>query len=325
VISVGNLTVGGTGKSVVVPFIISLLGQKSGAIVLRGYCGTNEATGHSLLVGDGKICMTSVRCSGDEAYFLAQSTSVRVVVNADKRKALHFLELWMKERGNSITYVVLDDGYQTRRVHKDIDIVLLDARAPFGNGHCLPAGPLRETDLSRADFIIMTHSRSISREDRVAIEQTLSLKCGRLFSKTRLFWGYHHITGVFNHVKKKQARKWVSEKTFHIFAGVGSFDGVLQSAREYGVNIRGTQEFEDHHTYTLNEVLALIRTTQKTLDVLLTTEKDWVKIQMLLRRHKKEHFCDLFFILHVKFSFLSTSQRNRFNKLFSLERLLAKS
>ena len=154
VISVGNLAAGGTGKSVLVGLLVQRLGAQQCAVVTRGYRGSNERTGKSLIVSDGQHLFAGPKVAGDEAVMHAVGLAVTVVVGVDRGRSCDLIAQQLLH----IRYVILDDAYQNFAVKPDCNILLLDARAPFDNGYCLPAGRLRERDVSRADVIVFTHA-----------------------------------------------------------------------------------------------------------------------------------------------------------------------
>ena len=171
VISVGNITVGGTGKTPAVQYIARLL-QKSGvhvAVVARGYGGTLAKRG--AIVSDGKRILHAAREVGDEPLLHARALpGVPVVVGIDRVRAAQLaLEKFAPE------VIVLDDAFQFYSLHRDLDIVLLDARRPLGNGHLLPRGTLREeaAALHRADILLLTRADRATPQQLAATQETL--------------------------------------------------------------------------------------------------------------------------------------------------------
>ncbi|MDG1400537.1 MAG: tetraacyldisaccharide 4'-kinase [Candidatus Binatia bacterium] len=156
IVSIGNLTVGGTGKT---PFALWLAERLCArgyrpAIVTRGYGGVLK--GRVVMVGNGSELSEDVSEVGDEAVLLAERAGVPVVCGADRVAAAQ-----KAASTNEVDLIVLDDGFQHRRLGRSMDIVLVDGRAGFGNGGLLPAGPLREplAALRRADAVVVTKTR----------------------------------------------------------------------------------------------------------------------------------------------------------------------
>lgn len=152
VISVGNLAVGGTGKTPFTALLASRIDAKV-AIVSRGY-GRRDTSDALVVVSKGEGPIVDVAAAGDEPFLLAQRTNACVVVCAERaRGARHAIEALGAD------VVLLDDGFQHRRLKRDVDLVLLDAHVPFGNGCLLPRGPLREpvAALERATGLVLNH------------------------------------------------------------------------------------------------------------------------------------------------------------------------
>ena len=169
VVSVGNLTVGGTGKTPLVAFVARILAENGDkvCVLTRGY---KRADPHErVLVSDGKQILSDASAAGDEPFELANKLLGVAAVIADKNRSA--AGIWAGENWG-ITAFVLDDGFQHLRLKRDLDIVCIDATNPFGNERLLPAGILREplTALQRADCIVLT------RTDLVEEVKSLKLK-----------------------------------------------------------------------------------------------------------------------------------------------------
>src|SRR3712207_6619900 len=157
VISVGNLTVGGTGKTPLVEWVARAVseGGLRPCVLARGY--GREDIQSRVVVSDGFRVRACVREGGDEAVLLAESLSGVAAVVCDRDRA--GAARWAREHLGAQVFV-LDDGFQHMRIARDLDIVTLDATAPWGGGHLLPWGRLREpvTALARADCVVITRS-----------------------------------------------------------------------------------------------------------------------------------------------------------------------
>jgi len=169
VISVGNLTVGGTGKTPMVILLAGMLKDRGlrPAVLSRGYGGKNRAD--VLVVSDGMRVLAGPDEAGDEPVLIARRLGDVPVLAGPKRviTGRHALEHF------SVDAILLDDGFQHRYLHRDLDIVLLDSRQPLGNGFLLPRGPLREppSALARAGVIAFTRSKG---GDAEPIDERLS-------------------------------------------------------------------------------------------------------------------------------------------------------
>ena len=303
IISVGNLSVGGTGKSVVVPFLVDILGRGAAAIVLRGYRGSLEREGRAALVGDGRATLVTREQSGDEAMMYVEQLGIPVAVGAHRAQACKLLP-------PKIHYVVLDDAYQNYSVHKDVEILLLDARAPFDNGHCLPLGRLREKDYTRADIIILTHA---DRVDIAAIEYTKNVQL-KNFPREKIFTGKHAYAGLYRNNKDLVTPDDMKNKKFLVTAGVGSFEGFVTSVKNTEYVVGATKKYKDHHTHTardVGELYELMRQTQ--CDGIITTAKDWVKLESLLAHDKARKLP--VFVMRVSFELLTQNQQAELQRI----------
>lgn len=262
VISVGNLTNGGTGKTPMVDFLARDLrarGLKC-AIVSRGYGGKYRQAVGRVTNAEGKLCMTPKEC-GDEPYLLAiRNPDVPVYVARKRTFGVQAAE----QDGAQV--ILLDDGFQHQAVQRDIDIVLLDAKKPFGNGHLLPAGMLREplSALQRADLIIMT---------RTDAQQSGSIpaRCPVMYSRHQLDRTIMTLDG-----EHLSTQDYVG-KSCLAFAGIAKPEGFFSALREFGFSHIEEMPLADHQEYTPSILNRLIKSCDNH-DVLVTTEKDAVKL-----------------------------------------------
>ena len=298
IFSVGNISVGGTGKSIFVKFLIEKLSFLRGAVVLRGYKSKAEKTGRSFLVSDGSKILLDSNFSGDEAFMISKQLAVPVVIGADRFLSCSILE----NRFHDLDYVVLDDAYQNFKLYKDYEILLLDATKPFENGHCLPAGKLREKDYTRADAIVLTHADSVSELEIDNMKDTLSNK----FDRNCIFSGEHKFDGIFLNDALGVNIEDIKNKTVLAFAGIGSFSSFEKTVENLGFKGFLLKEYPDHYKYTekdLDEILNL-----NLVDIILTTQKDWVKIFPLLKNRKHLPI----YVLRVGFGFLREEEDIKF-------------
>ena len=263
VISVGNLTLGGTGKTpMVAQLAAELIGRgRSVAVLSRGYGGT--ANGELVVVSDGKSILVPPERSGDEPYLLAQKVpGLIVVIGADRYRAA---QLALREFKPDL--FILDDGFQHLRLQRDLDILLLDATRPLANGYTLPAGFLREpvSAAKRADLVVYT-------------------RCGadepQLFPEKPCCWTRHKISSVMplgggtpGGFEPLQGARITA---FSGIASPGSFFDLLEGE---GVSLTATISFPDHTSYGEDEIAAICRLKHASRSTLLvTTEKDAVKL-----------------------------------------------
>lgn len=266
VISVGNITVGGTGKTPVTAHLARLLLVRGLRVVVlsRGYGGTLE--GDCALVSDGaQIFLTPEQC-GDEPYLLARSVpGLAVVIGTDRYRAG---QLAMERLAPDI--VLLDDGFQHLRLHRDLNILLLDCGRPLGNRRVLPAGPLREPSAAcrRADLLIYTRCEA-------------GQPPGWFPDEARPLCRVGYRLGGFERLDGSQGLSpgELAGLRCLAFAGIAQPESFFSGLRSVGIEPCATLALADHQAYTdvhLRRIEALA--VQQRVDYLLTTEKDGVKL-----------------------------------------------
>lgn len=265
VISVGNLTVGGTGKTPVTAWIAAyLLGKgKKVAVLSRGYGGSLE--GSVAVVSDGLKRVLSPFEAGDEPCLLADSVPGLIVVIGSSRYAAGCVAV---ERFKPEIFI-LDDGFQHLSLKRDLNILLMDSKKPFGNGFVFPAGTLREplSAINRADLIVSTRTDfSDQKPDQFPGTKPV------VFSEHRLS-GYRSLGGTVMPFEKLKGLKGLA------FAGIADPDQFFDSLEKSGVQLVSTIAFPDHTDYGDDEIAALAKLKRSSsADFLITTSKDAVKI-----------------------------------------------
>ncbi|MCB9492849.1 MAG: tetraacyldisaccharide 4'-kinase [Epsilonproteobacteria bacterium] len=309
VLGVGNIAVGGTGKTVFTSFLIELLGFDRVAVVMRGYGGSaQQSSGKLINRQDGMVEAPNV--VGDEAYMLASAHKCSVAVGKKRDDSCRRLEKKFSANSAQISYIILDDAYQNFLVKKDCEILLLDARMPFSNEHCLPAGRLREKDISRADVIILTHA---DRVDSVRL-RNISLSIEGHGEAVRIFTGRHVPKGVY--LKNDELLNNSKNKKFLACAGIGSFGSFKQTLEQIVVPVFGEVEYDDHHQYDMADIEHMLAEMKKSdCDGIITTQKDWVKIDHVLTVAGKQKQKDWFYVLRIGFEFLSEQEYSAFRLL----------
>lgn len=274
VISVGNLTVGGTGKTPCVAWLANWLRDEGHAVAIlsRGY---KRASTGRVEVSDGKTLLCDAAAAGDEPYLLAQSCpGVRVVVAQDRYAAGR----WLSERAQ-VSVFLLDDGYQHLRLRRDLNLLLLDASDDLTQARMVPFGRLREplTALGRADAVIVT--RADQPFDRAALEATIH-RYAR--SQVHIFYAQHALTKL-----RRLGADETSEVTVLTNQPVAAFSGIARPERflgdlaKLGMRVVWQRNFEDHHRYTQAEFAELLTEAKQAGAVaLLTTEKDAANLQI---------------------------------------------
>jgi tetraacyldisaccharide 4'-kinase len=260
VISVGNLTLGGTGKTPMVKWLVQWL-QKQGlrvAIVSRGY-GSN---------GDGQ---------NDEALELQHSLGdVPHVQNPDRVAAA---ERAISQFGSQV--VVLDDGFQHRRLARDLDIALLDAFEPFGYDHVFPRGTLREPSkgLERANVVCLSRCDAISAEQRNVVRDRVR----QLAPAAAWCECTHAASGLIDRTGRSYELAELAGRRVAAFCGIGNPTGFRHTLAGTGCQIAAWREFPDHHRYCPDDVAELNRLAAGcNADLVVCTHKDLVKLSQEL-------------------------------------------
>lgn len=266
VISVGNLAIGGTGKTPMVAWLARRLAGDGvvAAVVSRGYGG--RAGPGPVVVSTGGGPRVDARICGDEPHLLARTLpGTIVVVGADRVEGVRAAA----EAGAAI--VLLDDGFQHRRLARDLDVVLLDGRAPFDGGRLLPAGRLREpaSSLTRADLVVLTRLREGAdpSASRAAVR-------GSGFAGPILRAG-HRVTGFFDASGDPRP----APGRALAFCGIGDPGLFREDLGTAGVDLAGFRAFRDHHAYSVSAWEALCDEARRSEVPLVTTEKDLSRLE----------------------------------------------
>jgi len=259
VISVGNITTGGTGKTPLVIWLCRVLEKKSlkYAVLTRGY----KASGAKF---------------ADEPVILARSCpGAKVIANADRVEAA--LKA-VAEFGANV--LVMDDGFQHRRLKRNLDIVAVDATCPFGYGRLLPAGMLREpaSSLRRADAVVIT------RYDQATAEQVENIqkKITQIAPDAVVAKAVHKHPCAEAGKGRTLSISELKEKKIFAFCGIGNPDAYLKRLRDYELTVVGSKVYNDHQDYNHNDILYIYKHARSCgANLILSTEKDWVKSSLL--------------------------------------------
>ena len=257
--SVGNITAGGTGKTPLVAWLCNYFAERNitTAVLTRGY-----------KLRDCDLA--------DEPVILAKNCpKAEIIVNADRtagaKKAI-------TERNAKL--LIMDDGFQHRKLARDVDIVAVDATEPFGCEKLLPAGFLREpvSSLKRADAVVITR-----------INQTRPGKIDEIkkrilnISPNIVFASAIHKPICARLIKDKQiAINELAGKRLYAFCGIGNPDAFFQTLAELALNIVAARVYNDHHRYTESDITEICEDGRyKQAEMIITTQKDWIKTALL--------------------------------------------
>jgi len=277
-ISIGNITAGGTGKTPLVAYVANILAERGErvCILTRGY--GREHPKQKVLVSDGANIYADVREAGDEAFELARSLhgKASVIADADRVSGAE----WAKRTACSTAFV-LDDGFQHRKVKRDVDIVCIDATNPFGGGKMLPVGRLREPlrCLLRADILVITRSDLIE-EDRLS---KLRSDLGHLNPHASVFQASTTIDRVVRLAEFEAEMTSLHQVGRTLaFCGLGNPQSFFSRLTLDGIELVGEESFRDHHYYTQQDAEKLDRLAAELgAESLITTAKDAVKLSGL--------------------------------------------
>ena len=319
VISIGNLTVGGTGKTPVVEVFARALRQngRKVAILSRGYKKAEAPASSRLIdlltfkapfqtpprvVSDGRRLLLDSALGGDEPYMLASNLpEVCVIVDKDRVKSGRYA---IQKLGCDT--LILDDGFQYLRLKHRVDIVLVDRTNPFDNGFVLPRGLLRESarHLSRASFVFITKSPGdgspeLRRQIRALNDKAEIAECRHT---------PRHFQDVYSADRKPL--DFVRGLKISALSGIAAPRGFEEIVQRLGGDLVHRKRFADHHRYTQQEIIDEINAARdRGADAIVTTEKDAVRFPMLERRDVPVYF------LRVEIELLSGAES--FNDLIS--------
>ena len=256
VICVGNLTLGGTGKTPMVAWLAKWFRARDirVAIISRGYGAA----------GDSR---------NDEALELDQQLpDVPHLQNPDRYAAG---KIAAEELATQV--VIMDDGFQHRRLHRDLDIVLIDALEPFGHGHLFPRGMLREPvgSLKRADVVALTRAEQVSEQRRASIQNRVRR------SAPHAIWleMSHQPYALWSASGQTESLARLNGTPLATFSGIGNPAGFEQTLAACGYAVRATRAFPDHHAYSADDIRGLIDwARQQDVEAVVCTHKDLVKV-----------------------------------------------
>jgi len=279
VISVGNITTGGTGKTPLVEWIARALRrrQKRLCILTRGY--GRQHGGRRVLVSNGSEIFADARDAGDEPLLLAEKLKgeAAVICDADRVAAAR----WATENLGTDLFI-LDDGFQNMRLARDCNIVAIDATNPWGNRRLLPAGTLRESprQLARADCIVITRADSASQTETLKSEINQVSKGRPVFLSRMRIDGLRKLSSEMK--DSRVSANELKSGPVAAFCGVGNPESFFAQLRRDNYQLCHTRAFPDHHYYTQEEINALIsQSAERGAHALLTTAKDEVKLRSL--------------------------------------------
>lgn len=302
VICVGNLTVGGTGKTVIVGYLAKSLQKRKKKVVIvsRGYKRDSSGT---VIVTNGIRLLVGSKKAGDEPYFLARRLkTIPVIVDENRHRGSFIAYLHFKP-----DYVLLDDGYQHRRLHRDWNIITVNALTAFYNKYLLPAGPFREplSALKRADYIWVTQF------DRAKDWKKTKRIIRKFTDKPFILSNYKSEKLIQIPSERVIPLDFASNKRILIFSGIANPEGFRATVSALNPSTLEAIEFSDHHEYRELDFKAIDERAKKSnVDMIITTEKDFVRLPTEIT------FCKPLFYIEIRLEIIE-GEKNFWNKILT--------
>ncbi|CAN2040842.1 Tetraacyldisaccharide 4'-kinase [Candidatus Magnetomoraceae bacterium gMMP-15] len=274
VVSIGNITVGGTGKTPMTIYLANLL-QDFGyrpVVISRGYGGSKEKSGG--IVSNGKSILMGPDSAGDEPYLMAVKLKNTPVLIGKNRFEIG--KSAIKEFNPDV--IILDDAFQHIQLKRDLNIVLLDSAAPFGNNYLIPRGILREptSRLKNADIFIMTrYDRPDYLFNLIKIKNT---------ARNCPIFKCRHVPDELSRLGSKGEKiisnsDLLKDRKIFAFSGIAKNEDFKRVINSLKCDILNFLTFSDHHSYSDSDLKTILKEARKLkADCLVTTEKDYVKI-----------------------------------------------
>ncbi len=304
VLSIGNITTGGTGKTPGVIYFTQTLQNEDYniGILSRGYGGSLVKENN--ILSDGKNILLDSNQSGDEPWLLAANLPGIPVAVGRKR----YESAMLLQKNFQTNLFILDDGFQHYALERDVDIVLVDATNPFGNRHTLPNGILREPldALKRSDIVIITKADIA---DPPSVEK-LTEELKSLSGHEMIFRSSHRPSALVKLpdtedqviIGKQKTKKLDLLKNESVWAlsAIGNHRAFEATLHSLGVADVESISYRDHHEYDIRDIENILKRVEP-YDFLITTEKDWIRL-----RKFRDHFSVLknFFYVKIEFTIL---------------------
>jgi tetraacyldisaccharide 4'-kinase len=288
VISIGNITLGGTGKT---PAAIALAreAKKRGfapCILTRGYRG--KARG-PCFVSMGEGLLLNEHDAGDEAFLMAEKLPGVPVVKGPNRYeaglfALETLQSHTDQRRSEWLFI-LDDGFQHWGLFRDTDILLIDGTNPFGNRKLLPLGSLREpvSEVRRADIIVITKSDGTRKQEPGTKNQepnSIIKEIKGYSPHIPIFFSAHRPVAFTTDGRDSYPLDWAKGKAFFAFCGIGNPRSFHHTLVSIGADIKGLKSFRDHYRFSEGDIQAIAADAEKSgAGWIVTTEKDIMRLR----------------------------------------------
>lgn len=293
IICIGNITAGGTGKTPAVSYFVEKYKKEGKKIVIvsGGYGGKRDRKEDPIVVYNGEKILSDVYESGDEAQIHVMNANVPVIVGKNRYEAcLKAVEIFKPDM------IILDDGFQHRKLKRDKNIVLIDATNPFGGGHTLPYGRLRESleGLKRADELIITKYNLVEKDKVDEIVKVLE-KYNKPISYAK-----HCEKFIYNEKNERLSPEELRGKRIMLVSGIANPINFEKSIRKYKGEITTHLCYGDHFLFKkrhLKEILSIFQ--KKKTEMIVTTEKDYVKFIKIARENNID--ISKIFVMKIEF------------------------
>ena len=306
IVSIGNIKSGGTGKTPIVEYLINILNDRPIAILSRGY---KRKTKEFILVNSTH----SAEEVGDENRQLKHKFK-NTTIACDTNRPNGVRQI-LKHKPNT-KIVILDDAYQHRKIHRDLDIVLTEYNDLYTNDQLLPIGNLRESkkEIKRADIIIITKCpENISRQVQ---EETISTL--KLLSTQKIYFSYisnYNFIESRDHIKAEINKR----NKYLLITGIANHRPLLNFIKEENIHINHIK-FKDHHHFTNNDIRNIIdiKKTGQYSNTLLMTEKDFYRLSNMQIEYLEKHFTLIY--IQIKINFIHSDKDNFNNQLLNFKK-----
>ena len=276
VISIGNITWGGSGKTPmtleVAKYILSL--GKTPVILSRGYARKNKEI-KNVIVRDKNDILSDIAVSGDEPYMMAKQVNCPIVVGANRLESAKLAQKFNPD------VFILDDGFQHWKLKRDLDIVCINALNPFGNGMTIPSGILRErkSALKRAKIVAVTNCNLINKDKLYDIRQEIFKITKNL--PIEVACNKSELINMGDNSKIEDLELFREDNYFVVMSAIGSPDNFVNTVINIGLKIKEEIIFSDHHKYQFKDIKEILDDL-KDNEYIVTTAKDAVKINEVI-------------------------------------------
>ena len=293
VISIGNITWGGSGKTPmtieVAKYILSL--GKMPVILSRGYARKNSSR-RNVVVRDTNKILADISVSGDEPYMMAQLVKCPIIVGADRIRSVSFAKQFNPD------VFILDDGFQHWKLQRDLDIVCVNSLNPFGNGMTIPSGILRErkSALKRAKLVALTNCNLVNEDKLNSVKKEIVRITRELPIETSC--KNYEIVNMSDNSKIEDIEDFRRNDRFVAVSAIGSPDNFINTVSGLGLKIKEEIIFSDHHKYVIKNISDVVNNLADN-ELIITTAKDAVKIKEVSDKEMQKKI----YVLNVSISF----------------------